>query len=108
MVYCGELVIDYVKHAFVAKFNRHETDVYTCYSAILSKDVTSHRYEQTTMDPTHTVVNRIGIGMLPLACVVFRVLGKQLTESQFQPFTLAGFIFVLLSFGILVAFVSTS
>ena len=108
VVYLSELVIDYIKHAFVMKFNSTDSDVYACYSAVLSKDVTSHRYEHTSMDPTHAVVNRIGIGMLPLACVGLCVVVKMVKESEdFHPLTIPGIIFFILVFSILVSMVRT-
>ncbi len=95
-----------MKHAFIWKFNTHDIDIYYSFSVVLSKDVTSHRYHQTSMDPTHAAVERVGIGMLPLACVVLRFVGRYLMESEdFHPLSLPGVVYITLWFLILVMLV---
>ena len=43
MVLLSEMVVDWIKHAFITKFNDISPDVYRRYRAILSKDLaTSH------------------------------------------------------------------
>jgi hypothetical protein len=38
-----EAVVDYVKHSFIAKFNRLHVDLYSIFGAILSHDVLTVR-----------------------------------------------------------------
>ena len=43
LVLASEMVVDWIKHAFITKFNDISPDVYRRYRAILSKDLaTSH------------------------------------------------------------------
>ena len=43
LVLVSEIVVDWIKHAFITKFNDISPDVYRRYRAILSKDLaTSH------------------------------------------------------------------
>lgn len=43
LVLVSEMVVDWIKHAFITKFNDISPDVYRRYRAILSKDLaTSH------------------------------------------------------------------
>jgi hypothetical protein len=95
-VFCGELVVDWVKHVFITKFNSMSDEVYSSFSMILSQDVTAYRYERASMDPTHTVNSRIGIAMIPLACLVIRVVLTSVQESShFNLFQLSGILLAL-------------
>ncbi|KJE90280.1 hypothetical protein CAOG_08528 [Capsaspora owczarzaki ATCC 30864] len=71
-VYISECVLDWVKHAFITKFNKIDSSVYRKYKTILCKDLASSRHCNTMMDQSHRVARRIGFVALPLACVVFR------------------------------------
>ena len=77
MVFMAEIVVDWVKHAFIAKFNRIDASVYEKYLKILSRDSSSSRAEPgATLDHTHQVSRRLGLVSLPLAAVILRMLSK--------------------------------
>jgi hypothetical protein len=74
-IFAAEVAVDYVKHAFVAKFNRLHSDLYATFAAILSHDVISVRGRMgASLDPTHSVVKRLGLATMPLAVVTVRML----------------------------------
>lgn len=69
-----EVIVDYVKHSFISKFNRLHADLYSTFKAILSHDLVAVRARMSTsLDPTHTCVKRLGLATLPLAVVVIRM-----------------------------------
>ncbi|KAJ0396974.1 hypothetical protein P43SY_008636 [Pythium insidiosum] len=78
MVMLAEMVIDWLKHAFITKFNQIPPSVYSKFITILCRDLTGWRNEDTILDHTHHVSRRLGLVSLPLACVVLRMLGKWL------------------------------
>eukprot|EP01137_Pigoraptor_chileana_P013293 Opistho-2@66620 len=72
MVYLSECALDWIKHAFITKFNQIPADVYTKFSTILSRDLASSRQQRAFMDHSHLVARRIGFVPMPLACLVYR------------------------------------
>lgn len=44
LVLISEMVVDWIKHAFITKFNDISPDVYRKYRAILSKDLVTSRH----------------------------------------------------------------
>eukprot|EP00033_Pygsuia_biforma_P006085 GCRY01006757.1.p1 GENE.GCRY01006757.1~~GCRY01006757.1.p1 ORF type:complete len:509 (+),score=109.94 GCRY01006757.1:130-1656(+) len=74
MIAVSEVGIDWVKHAFITKFNRIKPVTYARMATILSRDVINARREHTFLDHTHTISKRIGFVSLPMACLCVRVL----------------------------------
>jgi hypothetical protein len=63
--------MDWVKHAFVLKFNRISADMYTKFHAVLCHDlVLSRKQIKLSLDPTHAISRRLGLASIPLTCVV--------------------------------------
>jgi len=70
-----EVLVDYVKHAFISKFNRLHSDLYQTFTAILAHDLLAVRARMPfSLDPTHSGVKRLGLATLPLAVVAHRML----------------------------------
>ncbi|KAJ8608933.1 hypothetical protein CTAYLR_005313 [Chrysophaeum taylorii] len=69
-----ELVADWLKHAFMAKFNKLDAKVYDEYADRLARDVVTGRGGGLALDHTHAVTRRLGLAVLPLACVAARYL----------------------------------
>ena len=44
LVLVSEMIVDWIKHAFITKFNDISPDVYRKYRAILSKDLATSRH----------------------------------------------------------------
>ena len=74
-----EVVADWLKHAFVAKFNKLDASVYDAYASRLARDVVTGRSKRgLALDHTHAVTRRLGFAVLPLACVSLRYLSLAL------------------------------
>lgn len=88
LVLISEMVVDWIKHAFITKFNDISPDVYRKYRAILSKDLVTSRHGnvrirfdnimtalfllpiQAKADHCDLVSRRMGFIPLPLGCLV--------------------------------------
>lgn len=76
-VWFVELLIDWVKHSFITKFNRLQAHVYTKFHRILSHDLIVTRTKmKVVLDPTHAITRRLGLASLPLTCVVSSTLAR--------------------------------
>ena len=73
IVWMSELLCDWLKHAFITKFNFIPSSVYPEYSLLLAGDVTGIGHEGVNLDHSHAVVKRIGFAQLPLVCVMARL-----------------------------------
>ena len=77
-MFLGEVVVDWVKHAFVTKFNQlRPHKVYGNYGIILSRDIAAFRLlpaAKSMHDHSHAISRRLGLSPLPLACVVIRLI----------------------------------
>lgn len=80
MVVMAEMVIDWLKHAFITKFNQLSPTMYSKFLTILCRDLTGWKSEETILDHTHHVSKRLGLMALPLACVVLRMVSKALVD----------------------------
>ncbi|CAM9590135.1 unnamed protein product [Chrysoparadoxa australica] len=75
LVFGGEVLADWVKHAFICKFNQLTPTLYQDYSKILARDMTACRNEKSSiMDHTHFVQKRLAFATVPLNCVMLRFL----------------------------------
>ena len=68
-----EILVDWLKHAFIAKFNRIDTGVYRVFEETLAKDIKEKRQARF-------VTKRIGFVTLPLACLCIRI-GQQVLSG---------------------------
>ena len=74
----GEWLSDWLKHAFITKFNYIASSVYGEYSLLLAGDVSGFGHEGgENLDKSHAVVRRLGLAQIPLVCVM----AKYLKES---------------------------
>lgn len=76
MVIASELMVDWLKHAFITKFNQIRPSIYGKYIDVLCKDLVigspgriSGRHH-AFVDQSPVVSRRIGFPVLPLACLV--------------------------------------
>ncbi|KAI9315161.1 eukaryotic membrane protein family-domain-containing protein [Dichotomocladium elegans] len=88
MVIASELIVDWLKHAFITKFNQIRPSIYGKYIDVLCKDLVvgspgrmSGR-QNGFVDQSPVVSRRIGFPALPLACLVIRML-QQLLPMMF-------------------------
>jgi preprotein translocase subunit SecG len=88
VIFLAEVCVDYIKHAFISKFNRLHADLYGTFGAILSHDLVSVRQRMSSsLDPTHGCVRRLGLATLPLVCVVLRMVLNSVHPSWFPRLT---------------------
>jgi len=69
-----EIIADWLKHAFMAKFNKLDARIYDAYADRLARDVVTGRGGGIALDHTHAVTRRLGLAVLPLTCVAHRYL----------------------------------
>ncbi|WWC87545.1 uncharacterized protein L201_002435 [Kwoniella dendrophila CBS 6074] len=84
-VIISEMVVDWLKHAFITKFNHVRASVYERFTDVLAKDVLlagssgngrsrmRGRNHQVLLDQSPLVARRLGFASIPLACLVLRV-----------------------------------
>eukprot|EP00605_Chrysophyceae_sp_TOSAG23-4_P001907 GSChrysophyteH1.ASY1.ANO1.2105.1 assembled CDS len=85
MMYAGECLSDWIKHAFISKFNHIDASVYEDYSRVLRKDILSYQKDKEKgVDRTYAITRRVGLSQIPLACVTIRYLNLAWTSPQFQ------------------------
>lgn len=74
MVYLSELLVDWLKHAFITKFNHIHPDVYTRFMDTLSRDFEHGHLDYGTLaDQSPAVSRRIGFSTFPLTCLLIRI-----------------------------------
>jgi hypothetical protein len=84
LVWCAELLTDWIKHAFITKFNFLPTRVYPEYALLLAGGVTGIGHEGRSLNHSHAVVKRIGFAHIPLLCVMFRLLKEAAKFARHQ------------------------
>ncbi|RIB05025.1 eukaryotic membrane protein family-domain-containing protein [Gigaspora rosea] len=75
IVFASELMVDWLKHAFITKFNQIRPSIYDRYIDILSRDLVDGNVQKSEnqkkfADSSLMVSRRIGFAALPLACLV--------------------------------------
>ncbi|KAJ9113887.1 hypothetical protein QFC19_000081 [Naganishia cerealis] len=97
IVILSEMAVDWLKHAFITKFNHIRSSVYDRYLDVLCKDVVlAGRTRQSVSSKTrnlltdHTLLlgRRLGFASLPLSCLLLRV-GVQ-AIGMTLPFSFSG------------------
>jgi hypothetical protein len=95
-----EVLVDWLKHAFIAKFNGIPPNVYKRYKESLCRDILGIRvgtegyhekviiFDEVTKERSPIVARRIGFVSLPLACLVIRVGIQIATSISIMPGTL--------------------
>lgn len=95
----AEVLVDWVKHAFITRFNELRSTVYRDYTISLAYDMAQTRQETAFSDPSDLVARRMAFIPLPLGVAMARVLCSTVTPSA-RP---ANLILMLLAYLILVA-----
>ncbi|SCV73232.1 BQ2448_7157 [Microbotryum intermedium] len=80
VVLMSECFVDWLKHAFITKFNHIRPQVYGRFIDVLCKDLIvgakGTRREQPFVDQSPVVARRLGFAALPLGCLVVRVIAQ--------------------------------
>ncbi|XP_076634267.1 protein TAPT1 homolog [Colletes latitarsis] len=95
----AEILVDWVKHAFITRFNELSSTVYRDYTVSLAYDMAQTRQETAFSDPSDLVARRMGFIPLPLGVAIGKVLCTTVTPSM-KP---ANIILLFLAYLVLVA-----
>lgn len=88
MVLFVEVCVDWIKHAFITRFNDLQVDVYRDYTTSLAYDVAQTRQKNAFSDHSDLVARRMGFIPLPLGVVMIRVFGSALYIEGFASYAL--------------------
>ncbi|KAF5269351.1 hypothetical protein FQA39_LY08743 [Lamprigera yunnana] len=99
MVLIAEIFVDWIKHAFITRFNELQLDVYRDYTTSLAYDMAQTRQKYAFSDHSDLVARRMGFIPLPLAVVMIRVLAQSVVITD-----LASVIVIVLAYLCLVSF----
>lgn len=78
VIYACEVIVDWVKHAFVTKFNRIPYRVYRQFSLVICDDMVNSRKHSVVRSIGGSAVSkRVGFVSLPLAALVIRMVFAQ-------------------------------
>lgn len=78
MVLFAEILVDWIKHAFITRFNELQVDNYKDYTISLAYDMAQTRQKHAFSDHSDLVARRMGFIPLPLGVVMIRVLAHAL------------------------------
>ncbi|XP_073955572.1 protein TAPT1 homolog isoform X2 [Choristoneura fumiferana] len=106
LVLTFEVIIDWVKHAFITRFNEIPFGVYREYTVSLAYDVAQTRQKHAFSDHSDLVARRMGFIPLPLGVVITRVLVHAVKIDGFAAILLILIAYVsLISIRVLVSIV---
>lgn len=83
MVLIAEIFVDWIKHAFITRFNELQLDVYRDYTTSLAYDMAQTRQKHAFSDHSDLVARRMGFIPLPLAVVMIRVIAQSVHINDF-------------------------
>lgn len=78
LVLFGEFLVDWLKHAFITKFNDISYEVYKDFTITISYDVASSREKNSFSDHADQVSRRMGFIPLPLTVLLIRVISQSI------------------------------
>ncbi|KAK6185588.1 hypothetical protein SNE40_007789 [Patella caerulea] len=81
LVLLSEFIVDWVKHAFVLKFNKISSEVYQEFTYNLASDMISSRQKSAFTDHSDLLSRKMGFTPLPLGCLLVRVCSKSFKIS---------------------------
>ncbi|KAJ8920409.1 hypothetical protein NQ315_005275 [Exocentrus adspersus] len=84
LVLLAEMFVDWIKHAFITRFNELNLDVYRDYTTSLAYDMAQTRQKHAFSDHSDLVARRMGFIPLPLGVVMIRVLIHSVSIEDFS------------------------
>lgn len=81
LVFVSELLVDWLKHSFITKFNHIHPDVYLRFMDTLCRDFANGQ-EATLADQSPAVSRRIGFSSFPLFCLLLRIVLQTMAVSE--------------------------
>ena len=88
MVMIVEFLVDWIKHAFITRFNEVPAEVYKNYTIFLAYDLAQTKQKLAFSDHSDSVSRRMGFIPLPLGVVMIRVIGTAVRASSYGSFVL--------------------
>ncbi|XP_017786959.1 PREDICTED: protein TAPT1 homolog [Nicrophorus vespilloides] len=82
IVLTAEIFVDWIKHAFITRFNDLQVDVYKDYTTSLAYDMAQTRQKHAFSDHSDLVARRMGFIPLPLGVIMIRVLAQAVHISD--------------------------
>lgn len=73
LVFILEVIVDWIKHSFIIKFNMLKPNVYIKFSRIISNEVISYKNNRMVIDRSCNTARRIGYHPLPVVSVILRL-----------------------------------
>lgn len=100
LLVCGtEVLVDWIKHAFMTRCNDIPIEAYREYTTILAHDLVMCKQKYADSDHSDLVARRMGFMPLPLGVVTFRILSQCLPLKNFTAFLL-----IFLAFAAIITF----
>jgi len=81
MIAC-EMTVDWIKHAFITKFNAIKSHCYVDYSRALRNDILNGHNDKITLDHSYTITKRLGMSQIPLGVVFFKFFAIGLSSTR--------------------------
>ncbi|RWS13743.1 Protein TAPT1-like protein [Dinothrombium tinctorium] len=95
----AEVMVDWLKHAFITRFNEISHEVYAEYSISLAYDLASSKLKSAYSDHSDLISRRMGFIPLPLALLVFRIFSSSIPFNSLYGYScIAAFYLCLLTF----------
>ncbi|XP_014240836.1 protein TAPT1 homolog isoform X2 [Cimex lectularius] len=88
VIFC-EILVDWIKHAFITRFNELPVDVYRDYTLSLAYDIAQTKQKNAFSDHSDLVARRMGFIPLPLGVVMVRVFSTSVRISSVESFLVA-------------------
>jgi len=89
----GEAIADWIKHAFINKFNNINSDVYSDFVRVLRSDILHCHRTNARLENTHSTTRRVGLAQIPLACVTLRYIRLGYSGAAMQRFLASNSVF---------------
>ena len=83
MVWIGEIMVDWIKHSFVTRFNELPYTIYFVYRRVLCGDLTSRISKDSFVDSSHLMNKRMGFVPDPLVALVSKLDQRSQCEIVF-------------------------
>ena len=59
-----QAVADWIKHAFISKFNHINANVYDDFARVLRKDILNCHKDKVILDQTYAITKRVGLAQV--------------------------------------------
>lgn len=79
----SEMLVDWIKHAFITKFNNIQPRAYQAFFNLITEDIAKDKNSKSIPvgSRTENIASRIGFAVIPLSCLVIRILWQSLTRK---------------------------